>query len=490
MTSLAPGQRTPPPAWGGPQPGPVAQASPHGGQALPPLCRVTIVAPRKRVDLALPADVPLPHVLPGVLRAVGEEAGDHASAPGWILQRLGQPPLDIGESLGALGVLDGEILYLRPRQFAMPPATYDDVADVIALGVEENDGTWKPKHTRMMGLGAAAALLVVGALALVLADPPWTIYAVVAGVFALLLVGGGAILSRAAGDARAGALIGYAALPYGFIAGLLTPAGPVGLLDLGAPHLLAAFAVTTLVATIGGVAIADGVPGFLGTAIASVGGAASAAVMMFFPLPPAGVVAMTTSLMLALSPLVPTLAFRLGRLPMPTMPTTAEELRNDNIGVDGDAVKDRTKHALDYASGMVAGLALMGLVCQAYLISAGTWMAAAMSVTLSIALILRARVFRGVAQRLWLIIAGLGGVAAFAVSLALGQGPVATVSVKIALLWVAAISIGLALRAPDAKFSPFWGRAGDIFETLITIALFPLALGMLDVYTWVRGLAG
>ncbi|WP_226898936.1 type VII secretion integral membrane protein EccD [Nonomuraea phyllanthi] len=491
MTSLAPGRRNSPPARSGPPLGPAAQGLPRGGQApLPPLCRVTIVAPRKRVDLALPADVPLPHVLPGVLRAAGEQDGEHASAPGWILQRLGQPPLDAGQSLGALGVLDGEILYLRPRQLVLPPATYDDVADVIALGVEENDGTWKHRHTRLMGIGGAAALLVVGTLALILAGPPWTISALASGVFALLLVAGGAVVSRAAGDSGAGALIGYTALPCGFVAGLLVPAGAVPIFDLGAPHLLAAFAVTALVATIGGVAIGDGVPGFLGTAIASVGGAVSAAVIMLFPLPPAGVVAMTTALMLTICPLVPTLAFRLGGLPMPTMPTTAEELRNDNINVDADVVKERTKNALDYASGMIAGLALMALICQAFLIAAGTWMAAAMSVTLSIALVLRARVFQGVAQRLWLIIAGLGGVAAFAIAMAVGQGPFIAVSVKIALLWIAAIPVGLALRSPDAKPSPFWVRAGDVFEIMITVALFPLALGLLDVYTWVRGLAG
>ncbi|MFD0886966.1 EsaB/YukD family protein, partial [Streptosporangium algeriense] len=38
---------------------------------LPPMCHVTIVAPRRKADLALPADIPLPHVLPGLLRAMG-----------------------------------------------------------------------------------------------------------------------------------------------------------------------------------------------------------------------------------------------------------------------------------------------------------------------------------------------------------------------------------------------------------------------------------
>ena len=58
------------------------------------------------------------------------------------------------------------------------------------------------------------------------------------------------------------------------------------------------------------------------------------------------------------------------------------------------------------------------------------------------------------------------------------------------LLCVAAISSGMGLWLPVGKPSPFWGRAGDIIEVLLIISLFPLALGVLDVYSWVRGLSG
>ncbi|MFC7716901.1 EsaB/YukD family protein [Nonomuraea recticatena] len=58
---------------------------------IPALCHVTIVGPRRRADLALPADIPLPHVLPGLLRAMDEVGGDAAASSGWMLQRLGGP---------------------------------------------------------------------------------------------------------------------------------------------------------------------------------------------------------------------------------------------------------------------------------------------------------------------------------------------------------------------------------------------------------------
>ncbi|MEV0591875.1 type VII secretion integral membrane protein EccD [Nonomuraea cavernae] len=451
---------------------------------------MTIVAPRKRADLALPVDIPMPHVLPGLLRAVGEVGGESAAAPGWVLQRLGGPPLDLGQSLAALGVLDGEVLYLRPRELALPPALYDDVADLVATGVKERAGTWGEGHTRRLGLGAAAALLCVGPLALVLAGPPWTVTAIVSGALALLLIITGAIMSRAVGDSSAGVPAGYAALPYGFLGGLLAPTSAVNVLDPGAPSLLAALACTALVATFAGTLISDGVVGFLGTAIASVAGAAGTAVVMVFGPPPAGVAAVTVTVLLALSPLIPTLAFRIARLPLPAMPTTAEELRNDNQLLDAPEIKERTVQARRYGTGMVVGISLVTVATHFFLVLDGHWMSLTMSVVLSLTVILRARVFAGVGQRLWLVLSGMAGLAMLAISLSAGSGGVMAAVLVIGLLWAALISMGLGVWLPSGKPSPFWGRAGDIVDLMLVAALFPLALGVLEVYTWVRGLSG
>ncbi|WP_089208491.1 type VII secretion integral membrane protein EccD [Streptosporangium subroseum] len=457
---------------------------------LPALCHVTIVAPRMKADLALPADIPLPHVLPSLLRAVGEAGGDSAAAPGWMLQRLGGTPLDIGQSLGSLGVLDGEVLYLRPRESVLPPAMFDDVADVVATGVTEGPGKWGDRHTRLAGVGTAAVVLVTGSVALALAGPPWTVSAVLAGVLAVLLIVAGTALSRAVGDSSAGALIGYAALPYGFFAGFLAPAGAGGPFAFSAPNMLAAFASLGLVATIGVIAIADGVPGFLGAAVASMAGSVSAAVVMVSGASPAGVAAVTLTVLLALSPLIPMLSFRFAHLPMPTMPTSAEELRNDNQQIDGASLRERTVYAQRYATGLVAGVGMVALVALTYLATDDDWVAVATALTLSLTLIMRARVFQGLGQRLWLLLSGLTGIVVFVISHVAGLGGVAAIAAVMGLLCVAAISAGLGLWLPVGKPSPFWGRAGDIIEVLLIISLFPLALGVLDVYSWVRGLSG
>ncbi len=495
MRSLAQGPHGPVPH--GPVPhgagprGPVPQgALPQSAAPLPPLCHVTIVAPRKRVDLALPVDIPLPHVMPGLLRAVDEIGGDNAAGPGWVLQRLGGAPFDLGQSLASMGVLDGEVLYLRPREAAMPPALYDDVADLVATGVQERAGIWEGKHSRRLGLGAASALLWVGPPLLFMAGPPWTVTAIVSGALAVLLVATGAIMSRAVADSSAGVPVGYAALPYAFLAGLLAPTSAAGLFTLGAPHLLAALACTALIATFAGTLVSDGVVGFLGTAIASVAGAIAAAVVMVFGLPEAGVAAMTATILLAFSPLIPTLSFRIARLPLPGLPTNAEELRNENQLLDAPEIKDRTVQARNYVTGMIAGLALVAGGAHFFLALNGHWLARVTAVILALTIIMRARVFAGVGQRLWLVSSGVAGLATLAISMGSGQGSVMGAVLVIGLLWAALIAMGMGVWLPSGKPSPFWGRAGDIVELILIAAMFPLALGVLEVYTWVRGLSG
>ncbi|MCG5220533.1 type VII secretion integral membrane protein EccD [Streptosporangium sp. KLBMP 9127] len=452
--------------------------------------RVTIVTPTKRVDLALPSDLPLAHLLPNLLAAAGEAGRDPGGASsGWVLQRVGGPALDAGASLAALEVRDGEILYLLPRASELPEAVFDDVADTIATGIKERSGRWQPRHTRTAGLTAAVALLVAGAVALVLGGPPWTLPGAAAGVFALLAVAGGAALSRAAGDSGAGAAIGYAALPYAFLAGLFTPARPVGVLAFGAPNLLAACAVTAMVATVAGWAVADGLPNFFGVTLAAMVGAAGSASVMFLDASAAGAAAVAVGVVLACTPLIPTLSFRLARLPLPSMPANAEELRSDNQELDGPEVKRRAVVAERFATGLIAGIALVAVVAVVLLIGAPGWTSGASVLVVAVALLLRARVFNGIGQRVFLLGAGLIGLIVFAVSLA-ATGQIAALLTVLGLLWAVALAAGMGLYLPEHKPTPFWGRAGDVLDFVLIMAMFPLALGVLDVYAWVRGLSG
>jgi type VII secretion integral membrane protein EccD len=459
------------------------------------LCRVTIVAPRRRIDLSLPADVPLAHMLPTLLRAAGENMADAGLAhSGWALQRLDDAPLDPGQTLSALRVMDGEVLYFRPRMAQLPEMSFDDVADVIATGIRERSDRWRPHSTRSAGLWGGAALLGAGAATLAVSGPPWIIPAAAAGVVALLLLTFGAIMSRAMGDAGAGAMVGYVAVPFAFLAGMLIPARETvpNVLGLGAAHMLAGFGAATLAAIAGGAVIAEGFPNFLGIALATVIGTIAAGVVVALPdAPPAGAAAVCVAIVVALTALIPSASFKLARLPLPAVPSSAEELRSDTSLVNGKAVLARTAVADKFATGLVAGVAMVAIAAEVFLAVKGGWMAVAMGLAISLALILRARVFRGRLQRVWMIAAGLAGAGVLALGAIEAREPLTTLTVVVLpLLAAAVLTVALGMWLPGNKPSPFWGRAGDILDVIVVVSLIPLALGVLELYTWIRGQTG
>ncbi|MFC6882875.1 MULTISPECIES: type VII secretion integral membrane protein EccD [Actinomadura] len=457
----------------------------------PDLCRVVIVAPHRRLDLSLPADIPLAHMLPTLLQVAGQNLADAGLRhSGWVLQRLDEGPLDESQTLSALGIRDGELLFFRPDLAQLPEVTFDDVADVVATGINEHSDRWRPETTRRFGLLGAAAVLTAGAVGMALTGPPWGLLSIAAAVVATLLLVAGAVLSRALGDAGAGAVLGYSALPYAFLAGLLAPARPVPLLSLGAPHLAAALAAVTLASVIAAFAITEGLPTFLGAAFTALLGVVATALVEGFDLDPQGTAAAASALCLALTALIPSLAFRLARLPLPPVPENAEELRSSQT-FDGPTLLRRTREADRFATGLVAAVALVSLGAQIALITTNGWLPTTMSLCISLVLLLRARVFLRRPQRLWMLGAGLTGLAALALHTATTATPASTVlTVLVPTLLTVTAMLVMALRLPTHKPSPFWGRAGDIVDLTLIIALFPLAMGLLNLYTWLRGLAG
>lgn len=85
--------------------------------------RLTVVAPRTRIDVALPSDVALADLLPMLLSMARETTPDGgARHGGWCLARIGEAELDTTKSLNGHVVLDGELLQLRKRSESPPPA--------------------------------------------------------------------------------------------------------------------------------------------------------------------------------------------------------------------------------------------------------------------------------------------------------------------------------------------------------------------------------
>jgi type VII secretion integral membrane protein EccD len=456
------------------------------------LSRVTVIAPNSRMDLALPSAVPLADLLPAVLRGAGDGLADEGLRHGgWAVQRLGEPPLDTAQSLAALGVRDGELLYLRPRRDQLPETAFDDVVDAIAVALADRADRWRHDLSRPVARVGGVALLALGLAVLTLSGPQWTIPAVVSAVLAVgLLVAAGA-LSRGLGDGVTGAVLGISAVPYGFAAGLLAfgQAQPFGQL-FSATAVLVGFAAALVVAVLSAVLVAAVLPAFLAAGSVAAAGVVGGLVAVLGS--PGGAAAVVAALVLALTPLLPVTAYRISALPRPFVPAGAQDMRRDTETLPGAEALRKAVVADQALTGLVAGTALNAAAC-AVLLGGGTgWATSTLAGLIAGLLCLRSRLFTGRAQRLWLLGAGLVGVIAVAVQLATElTGLPALAFVLAPVLGLAVVLLVVAARAGvEGRRAPLGGRLADIAELLGILAVVPIGLVVLGVYDYVRTLWG
>ncbi|GLZ07400.1 type VII secretion integral membrane protein EccD [Actinomadura sp. NBRC 104412] len=457
------------------------------------LCRVTVVAPKRRIDISLPAHVPFAQLFPAILHYSGNRMADAGLAHGgWVLQRLDDAPLDGGVTPAQAGLRDGEVLYLRPGMSQLPELAFDDVPDVVATAVRDRRDRWRPEWTRNFALGVGAGGSAVAAVMLLLSGPSWIVPAACAGAIALVLVIAAVAVSRAAGDAQAGTVLGFAAMPHAFLAGLLAPARDTAFGDLGALHVLAGFGAVVLVAMIAAAAVTEGTSVFWGTVVGGLLGAIGSGVSVLFEnLNPAGIAAFVVVVAMMLTPLTPTLAFRFSKVTLPPVPQSAEDLRRDTIMVDGRQVLTRTALADRFITGFTVGLGLTGFLGLLPSAFDDGWLGPITAAVISFLMLLRSRLFRGRVQRLALLVPGMAGLGALALAISMDGSIVMVVAGGVVpVLAFSAIVVGVGLWLPGRQPSPFWGRAGDILELFLLIALIPLAAGECGLFSYMRGLAG
>ena len=443
------------------------------------VCRVTVVGPRHQVDLALPAGVPFAQLFPAI--AHFSQLDSRESPGGWVLQRLGERPLPPSLTPAAAGLLDGELIYLRPRAAELPEVMSDDIADEIA-GVHGGAGRWTSGDARRVAFGAGALALVAGAVVIARSAAPDP--AVLAGALALLLLAAAASAARAAGDTLAGVVLGYAALPYAFLAGAdavgRSQAG--GPWHAGAPGTLAGLALTALAAVLAAVAVT--LPAFLGPAAAALFGLLACWLLVSWPsLGAAGSAALTASAVLALMPLIPGLAFRLAGLRLPPVPASADDLRDDALLAPAADVRVRAEAADRIVIGAVAAVGLFGAGAEVALGLGHGMLPRVTAAVLACALLLRSRVFPGRAQRLCLIVPGYAG-------LALLGAVAGGLTAVLALVAGAGVVIAAGGWLPGHRPSPFWGRAADVVDLALVAALVALALGVAGILHSLHGLCG
>jgi len=446
--------------------------------------------PRRRVDLAVPHQVPLAELLPDLLHRAGEapDVHDPSALPplgGWILRRGDGTPLRGDVALAHQGVRDGDVLYLVPGGIAWPEPVYDDVVEEVAAGARTHGRAWDAAAGRIAALVAAAAVLLAGAGLLATSGPRPTAAALAAVVAAGLLLAGG-LLSRAVGDGVAGAVAGGLALPYAGVAGLSAAGGGAG---ITADRLLVAASAVLLASVVGAVAVGHARPVFVAGVTAAVG--SGAATLASFPLDPPGAAAILTVVLVLGIGLAAPLAVRLGRVPVPLVSANPELIAAEPRPAR-DEVLSAVRRADDVLAGCLLGLAATAVGCVAVLAVAGGAAATALGVFASVALLLRGRLFPAVAARLPLLAGGFVGliivVSAWLSGAGLGLRLLAAVvglGAAVALL-AAAASAGRRRGGP----SPYVVRLVEVVDTMTVVALAPTAFAVLGLYAWVRTLAG
>ncbi|GAA1676852.1 hypothetical protein GCM10009765_27710 [Fodinicola feengrottensis] len=191
--------------------------------------RVTVVHGSRRVDLALPTELPVADVVPQVLRFCLPETGaDQPQA--WSLGRVGGKPIALAHSLTEEGVVDGDVLELRAAEVGGAEAYVEDVRDAVEDSVDAGDDLWANRTTQ--GFVLMAAGVAMAALPLLPAvREPHQAGSLLAAVLAAVLLGGAAWWAGRNTYVRAATVLVTVAAGWGGLAGWLLAtwlgAGPV-----------------------------------------------------------------------------------------------------------------------------------------------------------------------------------------------------------------------------------------------------------------------
>ncbi|MBM7773652.1 type VII secretion integral membrane protein EccD [Actinokineospora baliensis] len=435
------------------------------------MCRLTICGPASRVELAVPAHVPLADLMPTVLGHLDPALATTGLAHGgWVLQRLGEPPLDEDQGTAALGLYDGDLLHLRPRDALLPLVDFDDLVDGIHTGLSARDDKWRPALTRrvfvvLMGLVAAAAVFVAG------------VDAIRAGGLAVVLLGAAMAASRALADRPAALLLATAGTVSAAMAGVAIPGG-----SLTGPGVLAGAAAATVAAVIARVAVGGPDAAFtavgLAALLATIGGGFATATGL------GGAAAASVTLVLALTLVraAPLASARLAGLAVDQVPTSAAEFQQDLDPQPSARVLDSATRANAYLTAFFIALGAVAGVSMVVLALHSGWDAKTLTAVTAVLMLLHARELNATHQRLSAMVPAFLGLLTLLLAGAAEVSQPFLPAVLGGLVVVAGLALAAAHVIPDRKLVPRWGRWGDLLHWASALAVIPLALSAIGVY--------
>jgi type VII secretion integral membrane protein EccD len=450
-----------------------------------PFCRVTVLSPRHRVDVALPVDVPVAELVPMVLELVGEPERARAGLPRpWRLSGVAGGPLPAAATLDELGVLDGELLRLGPAAPVPAAPVFDDPVDALAAGAQ----ALGPREHRFEAL--AALVVVAAATALLAAAGPGAVAAaLLAGAAAVAAVTGAAKLVQredvdravvhalarnvALGGVALAAAAGWNALPAAPVTGPLMAAAVAAGVAAATAQLVLRVVAPTLVA-------------------AGVIAVVSAVVVTAVRLGVSPVAAATAAAAFAIvgTPLLPRVAIRLAGLPRPVVPADGSELTGDDAQLSAAELAERGDLARGYLAGLTGGAAVTAAAGAVLAASGGGWSGPVFAGITTVVLLLRARGYADPAPARTALAAAVVTSVGLAFALtepAFSLAPAACVVLLVGAA-VGVITLDAAARGKRVALSPVARRLIDLTEGLLVAVSVPLALAAMDLFRAVRGL--
>ncbi|MFL1379617.1 MULTISPECIES: type VII secretion integral membrane protein EccD [unclassified Nocardiopsis] len=457
-------------------------------------CRLVVHAPHRTFEIAVPTDVPVAELLPTLVLYAEDEDGEDLDESGlehdgWILQQLGDEPVPADETLASLGLYHGETLYLRPRRDQLPPIHFDDLVAGVAVSTADRADRWSPSHTRVTLQALALGALLLGALVLFLGDrPQLTVIAGAGGAVLMLL--GSVSASRAMGDPVASTGLAACAVLYMTLAGAALPTGQPGTLLTGAQILTGAMAGAGAT-TLGVAAVAGSVPFFTGVFTFHLLTALGAIMVMFIPGATVGAAAGgTAALALLVATFSPQLSFRLSGMRLPSLPSNPEQLQEEIDPYPARQVLERGTLADHFQTGLLAATGAVLTITLVVLAWTGGWVAISLCVVTALVVLLQTRGMASARQRFSHTAPPVA--AAVALVLYLTREPEGF-TVLTAMLVLAAVAGALAVLSwsvPGKRMLPHWGRAAEIFQAVLGVAVVPLVLGLFGVYGLLRAIGG
>jgi type VII secretion integral membrane protein EccD len=440
------------------------------------LVRVTVASGSRRVDLVLPGAVPVAELVPELARSVGL-LDPSTVYGGYRLVTADGRELATDAGLVIQGVEDGGLITVAAGVDDDAPRVYDDVVEAMTDIVEHDLRPWSPAAGRRTALWAAGLFMALGAVALLIQRGS-LLAGVAAVVVAAALVTGAIVLSRAQGEPEAAVAVAWMGALYAAVAGLMLVTDE----PFFGPPVAAAGGAAMAAGLICLIGLGQGRTLVLPTVVAGAVFLITGLLMQAADIDPAVVLTVALVLVVILGSVFPWLALGATSTSVDQLynvaDITAEPRPVDPARVGSDA---RTAHEILVAVSATVGLLLVLIAPLA--VSLGL-SGALVAVLCCAVVMLRTRQYRTGPEVLVGLVSGIVGLLSAAVA-ALWVHPDwrPTIAVVLAASGAVLLAVTLLPAAPSVRR----GRLGDVAESVALLALVPVTVVAVGVFSAIRG---